>query len=171
MVAQRVAKRLKMCFTRVEVNMENKAQSPAVMHSFKGQSSSSMSPGIIIVLFLVVLILGAGAGFGLSKYASSGGRMLITLPAVSSVQAGKIYGSNDTTTFKDTAEGVLQNGGIDGEGQYHLVRSGGSSQDVYMTSSTLDLSQFLGKSIKVWGQTQAAQKAGWLMDVGRVQVL
>ena len=27
-----------------------------------------------------------------------------------------------------------------------------------------------GKKIKVWGQTQTAQYAGWLMDVGRVEV-
>jgi len=33
------------------------------------------------------------------------------------------------------------------------------------------LSKFVGKNIKVWGQTQSAQYAGWLMDVGRVEVL
>jgi hypothetical protein len=25
--------------------------------------------------------------------------------------------------------------------------------------------------VKVWGETNKAQKAGWLMDVGRVQVV
>jgi hypothetical protein len=39
-----------------------------------------------------------------------------------------------------------------------------------MTSSVVDLSLVLDKKVKVWGETQAAQKAGWLMDVGRVEV-
>ena len=52
-----------------------------------------------------------------------------------------------------------------------MVRPGGDSQNVYMTSGTVDLSKFINKNIKVWGQTQAAQHAGWLMDVGRIEVL
>jgi hypothetical protein len=80
-------------------------------------------------------------------------------------------GSNDTKTFKDTAEGTLKTGGIDGEGAFHLERPGGDSQNVYMTSGTVDLSKLIDKKIKVWGQTQAAQHAGWLMDVGRIEVL
>jgi len=39
-----------------------------------------------------------------------------------------LYGSNDTKTFKDTAEGTLKEGGIDGEGAFHLERPGGDSQ-------------------------------------------
>jgi hypothetical protein len=89
----------------------------------------------------------------------------------SGVQSGKTYGSDDLKTYKDSTEGVLKEGGIEGEGQFHLERPGGESQNVYMTSSTVDLSLFLNKKIKVWGATQTAQKAGWLMDVGRVQAL
>jgi hypothetical protein len=88
-----------------------------------------------------------------------------------SVSKGTTVGSNDTNTFKDTAEGTLKQGGIDGEGAFHLVRSGGDSQNVYLTSSSVDLSKFVDKKIKVWGQTQKAQHAGWLMDVGRIEVL
>ena len=65
----------------------------------------------------------------------------------------------------------MKEGGIDGEGQYHLVRPGGDSQNVYLTSSLVDMSKFLNQKIKVWGETQKAEKAGWLMDVGRVEVL
>ncbi len=84
---------------------------------------------------------------------------------------GAVIGSNDTATFKDTADGVLQPGGLEVEGQFHLVRPGGDSQNVYLFSSAVDLSAFVNKKIKVWGQTQTAKKAGWLMDVGRVEVL
>ncbi|HEX8931879.1 MAG TPA: hypothetical protein VF810_01865, partial [Patescibacteria group bacterium] len=77
----------------------------------------------------------------------------------------------DIKIFKDVAEGKLENGGINGEGQYHLVRPGGDSQNVYLTSSIVDLSQFISQNIKVWGETQKAQTAGWLMDVGKVEIL
>ena len=66
---------------------------------------------------------------------------------------------------------MLKKGGIEGEGAYHLERSGGPSQNVYLTSSVLDLSQLVGRKIKVWGETNSAQKAGWLMDVGRAQII
>ena len=77
----------------------------------------------------------------------------------------------DEKTFKDTAEGTLQEGGISGEGTHHLVRPGGDSQNVYLTSTVIDLQSFVGKKVQVWGQTVSARKAGWLMDVGKVKVL
>ena len=83
----------------------------------------------------------------------------------------KTAGIADKKTFKDRAEGVLKEGGIDGEGTFHLERPGGESQNVYLTSSTVDLSLYLGKKVRVYGETFAGQKAGWLMDVGLVEVL
>lgn len=147
--------------------MENRKAQKEVMHTFKDPSSV----GKIIGFLVIAVVLGASTGYLLVKSSGSGGKHLFTVPQLTHTEQGKIYGSNDTKTFKDTAQGVLQNGGIDGEGQYHLVRPGGDSQNVYMTSSFVDLSQFVNKKIKVWGETQAAQKAGWLMDVGRVEVL
>jgi hypothetical protein len=128
--------------------------------------------GIIIVLVLLVMIvLGAGVGYAASLYSAKTGTTLMPQALNPNAPvAGKTYGNGDPSVFKDTAEGVLQKGGIDGDGEYHLVRSGGASQYVYLTSSSVDLSQFIGSKIKVWGQTQAAQHAGWLMDVGKVEV-
>jgi hypothetical protein len=151
-------------------DLKNKPEQTTVMHSFK-DDKSSFSPKKAVTIFIVLIIFGLGAGYSLAKYSAKTGNSVPLLPSKSSAVKGKTYGSDDTGTFKDTAEGVLQEGGIDGEGQFHLVRPGGDSQNVYMTSSTVDLSQFVGKKIKVWGQTQTAQKAGWLMDVGRVEVL
>ena len=73
-------------------------------------------------------------------------------------------------TFKDSAEGIMREGGIDGEGNFHLERPGGLSQNVYLTSTTVDLSDYIGKKVKVWGQTFQADKAGWLMDIGSVEM-
>ncbi len=65
----------------------------------------------------------------------------------------------------------MEEGGIDGEGTYHLVRDGGPTKNVYMSSTVIDLGQFKGKKVQVWGQTISGKKAGWLMDVGKIKVL
>lgn len=155
----------------VEEKIIQKDTGEQIMHDLSSKQEVSMKNTVIILV--IVAFLGVGTGFALSKT----GAGLGILPGSSSsttaggIQKGKIFGSNDTKTFKDVAEGVLKDGGIDGEGQYHLERPGGVSQNVYMTSSLVDLSEFKGKKVKVWGETQKAQKAGWLMDVGRIQVL
>ncbi len=153
--------------------MENKTAS--VMHNFSNANTNIISAGKVLTILIIVAVVGTVVGYLLGQ-TKSGSPLANILPGgsannASSVAVGKTYGSDDTKTYKDTTEGELKNGGIDGEGQYHLVRPGGDSQNVYLTSSTVDLSTFVDHKIKVWGQTQAAQKAGWLMDVGRVQVL
>lgn len=150
--------------------MENDKTSVPIMHDFQPQNSSIFSITLVLILILVG-ILGVGTGYFLSKNKS---KTILNLGAggdSSSVGKGTVIGSDDLKTFKDSVEGVLQKGGIGDEGQYHLIRPGGESQNVYLTSSALDLSPFVKKKVKVWGQTQKAQRAGWLMDVGRVEVL
>lgn len=144
-------------------------QTEQVFHNMS--STSSAFSAKVLILFLVVILLGISSGYVLAKYNTSkipGSSANTT--ASGSVVKGATYGTNDTSTFKDTTEGVVQKGGINGEGQFHLVRPGGDSQNVYMTSSTVDLAQFIGHKVKVWGATQKAQYAGWLMDIGKVEV-
>ncbi len=147
---------------------ENK---PLMHHMNKIKNNYFFSPKMLTVL-IVAILLGVGSGYVLAKNTSGG---LSTIGKMgnssSTVSKGTVVGSDDMKTFKDTAEGILQEGGIEGEGQFHLVRPGGDSQNVYLTSSSVDLSQFIKKKVKVWGQTQKAQTAGWLMDVGKVEVL
>lgn len=150
--------------------MEEEKKDLQVMHDFDESKSGFFSMKLVLTL-IIVAVLGIGTGYMLRL--GSVGNSVFPGGGVmgGSAQKGKTYGSNDTKTYKDVAEGVLEEGGIEGEGQYHLVRPGGESQNVYLTSSTVDLAQFQKKKVKVWGQTQDAQKAGWLMDVGRVEVL
>ncbi|HYK08109.1 MAG TPA: hypothetical protein VEW42_01265 [Candidatus Eisenbacteria bacterium] len=150
--------------------MEEKKEK-SVFHSFTG-GKPFFTPKLL-VLFLVVIIAGFVVGYFLvsMQAATMSSSQSATSANGTSVKKGAVYGSDDTATFKDTVEGTMTAGGVDGEGQFHLVRPGGDSQNVYMTSSLVDLSLFLGKKVKVWGQTQKAQTAGWLMDVGRVEVL
>lgn len=112
----------------------------------------------------VVVLAGLGTGWLLSNRSP---KATTTPPKVAS--SSKEAGVNDESKYPDTAEGMLVAGGIEGEGQFHLERSGGASQNVYLTSTVIDLSTFEGKKVKVWGQTLSAKKAGWLMDVGRVR--
>lgn len=118
----------------------------------------------IFIAFAVVLgvIIGVAPSKLISKSTSGTG-------SSSSTAASKSVGVVDKKTFKDSASGILREGGIDGEGNFHLERPGGDSQNVYLTSTTVDLSQFVGKKVTVWGQTFSGQKAGWLMDVGLVE--
>lgn len=134
------------------------------------QASSIFTKKLFMIL-IIVAILGGITGYVFTVGKGSGGSALTSGTVDSSkISKGTVVGSSDTKTFKDIATGTLKNGGINGEGEFHLVRPGGDSQNVYLVSSNVDLSKFVGKKIKVWGQTQTAQYAGWLMDVGRVEV-
>lgn len=144
-----------------------------LVHSFEESSSESLFSMKYVVVLIIFVLLGLGSGYLLSRSGGKIGSVDLggSIPSANSGAAkGTIVGSSDTSTFKDTVEGKLQNGGIEGEGQYHLVRPGGDSQNVYLTSSTVDLGLYVGRKIKVWGSTQTAQKAGWLMDVGRLEI-
>ncbi len=123
-------------------------------------------PYITFFTFIAVaVIIGAVLGFGFTRFnkktSSVGGGTKTTIQS-----AGVV----DKKTFKDSVEGILREGGIDGEGNFHLERPGGISQNVYLTSTTVDLSNYIGKKVKVWGQTFQGEKAGWLMDVGSVEI-
>ena len=123
------------------------------------------STRIIIVVYVLLAVLGTGTGYLLSRTAATG-----PTGTSGTVKTSKVAGSTDTSTFKDSAVGVIQRDGTDGEGTHNLVRDGGPSQTVTLLSSVVDLDQYVGKKVKVFGQTLAAQKAAWLMDVGRVEL-
>ncbi len=122
---------------------------------------------MVLGAYVLLLVLGVATGFLLSR---SGGVSVATNQKPSYVNTGKVAGITDTKTFKDSAEGVIEKGGLDGEGTHNLVRDGGPSQTVYLISSAVDLDEYAGKKVKVWGQTMAAKKAAWLMDVGKIEL-
>lgn len=149
---------------------KDRAKTDSLMHGFDEPEKSSLFSMKLLIILAIAILLGLGTGFyfaGGTSNAISGEE----LTSKSDVKQGQTYGSDDTGTFKDTAEGSVVDGGVDGEGAFSLKREGGPSQTVAMTSSTVDLSLFIGKKVKVWGKTEKAQKAAWLMDVGRLEVL
>ena len=142
------------------------------------QTMTSKQNIIIALTFVIVAVAGfyTGALLKTSLGGKSAGGTSGDLKNIraeipeAGVKIGDIYGSPDERAFSTTATGVLDKGGLNGEGTHKLVRPGGSSQTVYMTSSVIDLDTLIGDQITVWGETFKGQKAGWLMDVGRVKV-
>lgn len=132
---------------------------------------------LISGLIILTILLGVATGYALAlkktgnlAYIKEAG-LKRNLEEGEEIGKGTKVGMADEKTFRDNTEGKLEKGGVNGEGSHHLVRPGGESQNVYLTSSVIDLDQFTGREVKVWGETFAAQKAGWLMDVGKLEVL
>ncbi|HLC94442.1 MAG TPA: hypothetical protein VJH96_02650 [Patescibacteria group bacterium] len=147
--------------------MEKDKKEDVVMRQLNVENEG-IPPKKVLIICLVVIAAGVVSGFGASfikKLVSSAGGVSQTRVVK------KAVGILDKKTFKDSAEGTLREGGIEGEGQFHLERPGGESQNVYLTSTTVDLSAYIGQKIRVWGETFSGEKAGWLMDVGLVEVL
>ena len=145
--------------------MENLENNDHLIHQLGIQEKAKMPAVSFFIFIALAVILGIVIGIIPSKFGSK-----FTSNSVSSGTSSKSVGVVDKKTFKDSVTGILREGGIDGEGNFHIERPGGDSQNAYLTSSTVDLSQFIGKKVTVWGQTYAGQKAGWLMDVGLVEV-
>ncbi len=140
--------------------MENKN----LIHTFETKVVDGIPYVSFFTFIAIAVIVGSILGFGFSRFNKK-------------ITSGKTVKNNtqsagivDKKTFKDSVEGILREGGIEGEGNFHIERPGGESQNAYLTSSTVDLSGYVGKKVKVWGQTFSGQKAGWLMDVGLVEI-
>ncbi len=144
-------------------------KNPSMIHNLNNNNNEDNASYKKFFTFIGgAIILGALAGFIIASFQK--GANNTTPNSNNTAAAAKTAGIADKKTFKDMAEGILREGGIDSEGTYHLERPGGESQNVYLTSTTVDLSPYVGKKVKVWGQTYAGDKAGWLMDVGLVEL-
>lgn len=144
-------------------------QTPGIIHNIDGELSNTNpvnSKPVLIITIVVMLFAGVLTGFILSKLNQNN-----QTSGVNKLNVPKTAGTLNKDIFKDKAEGLLKEGGIDGEGNFHLERPGGLSQNVYLTSSTIDLAGYIGKKVRVWGATFKGQQAGWLMDVGYIETL
>lgn len=140
--------------------MENKN----LIHTLETKVVDGIPYVSFFTFIAIAVIIGSVLGFGFSRFNK---KTTNSKEIKNTVQSAGIV---DKKTFKDSVEGILREGGIDGEGNFHIERPGGESQNAYLTSSTVDLSGYIGKKVKVWGQTFSGQKAGWLMDVGLVEI-
>lgn len=129
--------------------------------------------------FLVICIVAVGAGvltgFGAFKLKNKNQNIDNQVQNVvanpDQIKDGDVFGVQNKDAFADNATGYIEKGGIEGEGSHKLLREGGASQTVALTSSVVDLDKLVGTQSKVYGETFKANKAGWFMDVGRVEII
>ena len=123
------------------------------------------------IIVVLIVLLGLATGYGIYAYRSAG-TVRLSGKDITVVKTATEEGVKDASTFRDTATGmVVENDGkLTNEGT-HILTRGDASQNVYLTSSVIDLSKYAGKKVQIWGETFKGQKAGWLMDVGRIKVV
>ena len=127
----------------------------------------------LLPFLLFIVIIGAGIVTGLvlssiNKAQSQSGDIL------SEEDLSPEIKQNFSQTFKDEAEGIVEkNDDFEkyAQGPWKLIRTGGESQTAYLTSSVMDLDEFIGKKVKVYGETFGSDQVSWLMDVGKVEVI
>lgn len=129
-----------------------------------------------IIICVFAIVAGVLTGFGAFKLKNKNGANVaqvenVTVEDANKVKNGDVFGVKDKDTFADSATGYIEAGGIKGEGSHKLLREGGDSQTVALTSSVVDLDKLVGFEVKLYGETHKAEKAGWFMDVGRVEVI
>lgn len=123
---------------------------------------------LLAIVLAISVLLGALTGYSLSRKGGAGlNSASLNTGTAKSAQV-------DSKTFKDFAQGTVRARPAASdpseyvEGTHFLERPG--AVPVALTSSVVDLSQYEGKKVKVFGETQKALKEGWLMDVGKVEV-
>lgn len=131
------------------------------------------------IIIAIVIIFGITAGFWVSRFWPTKTAVSLSdldtnnptaITDTTSLKVGILYGDTDQS-FKDSATGIVEEGNVKGEGTHVLKRDGGDSQTVALTSSTVDLSLFVGKKVEVTGQTNKSNKAAWLLDVGNIKII
>ena len=154
------------CMQEVTETQSQVRTNPSVVRKFdtKIPSKKNLTLGIISIL---VVLAGIGTGYLLSGVKRN-------VPKIGT--SGEIKNTQDEAGIKDvsgyeTTDGVLEEGGIGGEGTYHLVRGSGPSQYAYLTSSVIDMSPFVGEKVQIWGNTISGKKAGWLLDVVKIKTV
>lgn len=124
---------------------------------------------LLIAIVVVSILGGIGTGY---VFANKQGGSLVSSTVIQGPPPKSA--EEDKRTFRDFAEGTVtakkatKNGEYT-EGTHLLVRPQGVP--VALTSSVVDLSQYENKKVKVFGETQKAVKEGWLMDVGRIEII
>ena len=124
-----------------------------------------------IIIIIIVVSGGIFTGLVLSSRTKSA---QISKSALSEENLTGEQKQSFTQTFRDQAEGLIEkNDKLDkyAQGTHKLIRPGGEDQTAFLTSTVLDLDEYVGKNVKVYGETFGSSQVGWLMDVGKVEVL
>jgi hypothetical protein len=165
-----------------EMSQNQESQPTSTLHQLdlddEQPDMKKRSKSMLVIISLAALVAGTATGIGafqLSNKQSTqrNSKQQVQQVAGGQIKKGDVFGvtSQNSEDLKDSAQGYLELGGIDGEGSHRLLRAGGQSQTVYLTSTVTDLDKLVGMEVKVWGETYKGQQAGWLMDVVKIEVL
>ncbi|MDP2632611.1 MAG: hypothetical protein Q8P25_02725 [Candidatus Curtissbacteria bacterium] len=128
----------------------------------------------LLPLAVIVIIVAAGIFSGLVFSSRNKNSKIAVSTAADEENLSPEQKQSFQSVTRDSAEGVVEKNDKfeeTAQGQWKLIREGGESQTAYLTSSFLDLDQFIGKKVKVFGETLGTDKVGWLMDVAKVEEL
>ena len=157
-----------------EINLNSSQPQPNAIEPLRAVPDKTKLSKIL-PYFIVVVIVALGIGTGL--VASSVQKAKAQNHKAVSLEEEELSPQQQESfaqTFRDEAEGTIEkNDDLDkyAQGTHKLLRSGGESQTAYLTSSVLDLDEYVGKKVKVFGETFGSSQVGWLMDVGKVEVV
>lgn len=153
-----------------QVNPAVQNQKPIVKKIPSQDSGSKIKKLLPIIIVVIVVSLGIVSGLLLSSKSKSS--QSSTQGALSEENLSGEQKQSFNQTFRDQAEGVIErNDDLDkyAQGTHKLIRPGGEDQTAFLTSSVLDLDEYNGKKVKVFGETFGSSQVGWLMDVGKVE--
>lgn len=166
----------------VDAKIENPEETIVHEISVEETPPEDMPMKNVAIIFALVIVVGILSGFGASYLGGAGQsdsaqKTTKNASGTETLSGGddviESAGIADKDAFADSAEGTLEEKTEDDfleEGSFKLIRPGGDSQTVHLTSSTVDMSEFTGKEVRVYGETFASEKVGWLMDVGFIEV-
>lgn len=146
---------------------------PPLVNKIPSQNTGSKIKKLLPI-FIVVIVVSLGIISGLLLSSKSKGSQSSGDGALSEENLSGEQKQSFNQTFRDQAEGVIEkNDDLDkyAQGTHKLIRPGGEDQTAYLTSSVLDLDEYNGKKVKVFGETFGSSQVGWLMDVGKVEVV
>lgn len=158
----------KVVYSVVNMDPQEKTSSQRTTIPFTRDRLTKFLP---IAIIAVIVAVGIFTGLVLSSRSKNS---QIAKGAINEEQLTGEQKKSFNQTFRDEAEGVIEsNDELDkyAQGTHRLIRPGGESQTAYLTSTVLDLNEFAGKKVKVFGETFGSSQVGWLMDVGKVEII
>src|SRR3990170_8514397 len=129
--------------------------------------------GKFLPIIIVFVVVAAGIFSGLVFSSRNKNAKSQAKAAIDEEQLTGEQKQSFAQTFRDEAEGTVEKNDFKeyAQGTHKLIRPGGESQTAYLTSSVLDLDQYVGKKVKVYAETFGSSQVGWFMDVGKVEVV
>lgn len=138
--------------------------------------SRVLSPKLSRLLPIIIIVVIVSVGIFTGLVFSSRSKSAKIAASRASIVEENLSGEQKKSfnqTFRDSVEGTVEkNDDLEkyAQGTHKLIRPGGEDQTAYLTSSVLDLDEYVGKKVKVFGETFGSSQVGWLMDVGKVEV-